>query len=305
MKSSPRLFGQPSTSRRARPARGARVTVASLLAFAALAFAPSAARAQDATCPPGSWFCAEAPPAPAAPAPAAPAAAAPAAPAAAAPAAPPPVVVYQPPPPVVVVAPAPRAAPQVYHYTPRPAVPHRQWGLNLHVAGIALGSGRTGDAGMGLIGLGLRFRPIPAFALEANVDVAGGTDYNGFRRMETMGTLNGLLYLNPKSRAQFYLLGGVGVSSARVSGDSSYLYDNTISSGYYAYGDRRYTYLGGQGGAGIEIRLSRVVALNFDVRGFVRSRTDGRGAPEFVDASGRTTNTSGGALVNGGITFYF
>ena len=277
--------------------------LASVLAFAALAARPSVAHAQDANCPPGSWFCAEAPPAPAAPPATQPLPPTQPAPVAA-PAPPPPVVVYQPPPPVVVVT-APRTAPEVYHYTPRPAVPHRQWGLNLHVAGIAMGSGRTGDAAMGLIGLGLRFRPVPGFALEAAVDVAGGTDYNGYRRMETMGTLNALFYLNPKSRAQFYLLGGIGVSSARVSGESDYLYNSTLSTGYYAYGDRKYTYFGGQGGAGLEIRLSRVVALNFDVRGFVRSRTDGRGAPEFVDASGRTTNTSGGALVNGGITFYF
>jgi hypothetical protein len=74
---------------------------------------------------------------------------------------------------VVVV--SPREAPTVYQYTPRPPgriTPHREWGLNLHLAGIALGSGRSGDAGMGLIGLGLRFRPVPAFALEANIDVA-------------------------------------------------------------------------------------------------------------------------------------
>lgn len=285
------------------PRLALRLAVGSLAAVGALVASPSLARAQDAACPPGSWFCADAPPAPAAPAPLPPpeAPAAPAAPAAA-PAPPPPVVVYQPPPPPVVVV-APRPAPQVYHYTPRPAMPHRQWGLNLHLAGIALGSGRNGEAAMGLVGLGLRFRPVPGFALEANIDVAGGTDYNGFRRTETLGTLNGLLYLNPKSRAQFYLLGGLGLSGARVSGDD-YSYALT-SSGLYASGDRKYTYFGGQGGAGIEIRLSRVVALNFDIRGFVRSRTDGRGAPEFVDASGRSTNTSGGALVNGGITFYF
>ena len=185
-------------------------------------------------------------------------------------------------------------------------MPHREWGLNLHLAGIAMGSGRSGDAAMGLIGLGLRFRPVPAFAIEANIDVAGGTDYNGFRRTETMGTMNALVYLNPKSRAQFYLLGGIGVSSARVSTNSdTWDTSNMYGGGYYSYGDQKYTYFGGQGGAGIEIRLSRVVALNFDVRGFVRSRVDNRGGPEFIDASGRTTNTSGGALVNGGITFYF
>ena len=193
---------------------------------------------------------------------------------------------------------APREAPQVYHYTPRPRIPHREWGLNLHLGGIAMGSGRSGDAAMGLIGLGLRFRPVPAFAIEANIDVAGGTDYNGFRRTETMGTMNALVYLNPKSRAQFYLLGGIGLSSARVSaGSDTWDTSSMYGGGYYSYGDQKYTYFGGQGGAGIEIRLSRVVALNFDVRGFVRSRVDNRGGVEFIDASGRTTNTSGhGAL---------
>lgn len=277
-------------------------TAASVFAFAAVA-APSVAHAQDANCPPGSWFCADTPPSPTTPPagaqPAQPTAPAqPAAPAAQ-PAPPPPVVVYQPPPPPVIVVPA-REAPATYHYTPRPRLPHREWGLNLHLGGIALGKGRNGDAAMGLIGLGLRYRPVPGFALEANIDVAGGTDYNGYRRTETMGTMNALVFLNPKSRAQFYLLGGIGVSSARVGGGYSY-YD----SNFYDY-DRKYTYFGGQGGLGIEIRLTRVVALNFDVRGFVRSRIDNRGAPEFVDPNtGRTTNTSGGAIVNGGITFYF
>lgn len=296
-----------SRSRRFRRSPIARVVsclTASALGFGVLAAVPNVAHAQDANCPPGSWFCAEAPPATTPPATAQPTApTAPAAPSTQ-PAPPPPVVVYQPPPPVVVV--SPREAPQVYHYTPRPKshIPHREWGLNLHLAGIAMGSGRSGEAGMGLIGLGLRFRPVPGFALEANIDVAGGTDYNGFRRTETMGTMNALVFLNPKSRAQFYLLGGLGMSSARVSGSSG-AWETDMYGGYYGYADRKYTYFGGQGGAGIEIRLSRVVALNFDVRGFVRSRVDGRGAPEFIDSSGRTTNTSGGALVNGGITFYF
>ena len=293
-----------SRSRKSRLSHSARsprsrlaASVVSVLAFGAVSASTTLAHAQDANCPPGSWFCADAPPTPP-PTPAQPAT--PVAPAAQpAPAPPPPVVVYQPPPPVVIV---PRDPPQIYHYSPRPRMPHREWGLNLHLAGIAMGSGRSGDAGMGLIGLGLRYRPVPAFAIEGNIDVAGGTDYNGFRRTETMGSMNALVFLNPKSRAQFYLLGGIGVSGARVSNDGG----GPQYANFYGSGDRKYTYFGGQGGAGIEIRLTRVVALNFDVRGFVRSRVDGRGGPEFIDPnSGRTTNTSGGALVNGGITFYF
>jgi len=43
------------------------------------------------------------------------------------------------------------------------------------------------------------------------------------------------------------------------------------------------------------------------VRGFIRGRTDDMAAtqPEFTAADGRTTNTSGGALFTGGLTFYF
>ena len=60
-------------------------------------------------------------------------------------------------------------------------------------------------------------------------------------------------------------------------------------------------------GAGVEFRASRTVAFNIDVRGFIRGRTDGDAAtqPEFTDGQGRTTNTSGGALVTAGMTFYF
>jgi hypothetical protein len=50
-----------------------------------------------------------------------------------------------------------------------------------------------------------------------------------------------------------------------------------------------------------------VVALNFDLRGFVRSRIDDnkRDYAEFVDGNGRSTNTSGGGLFQGGLTFYW
>ena len=69
---------------------------------------------------------------------------------------PPPVVVYQPPPPTVVV--QPRDAPPAYYYVPRTAPPKKEWGLNLHLGGAMMGKGRDGNAGMALVGLGLRFR---------------------------------------------------------------------------------------------------------------------------------------------------
>ena len=57
----------------------------------------------------------------------------------------------------------------------------------------------------------------------------------------------------------------------------------------------------------MEFRVSRALALNLDVRGIIRGRTDSyaKTQPEFTDSQGRTTNTSGGAVVTGGMTFYF
>jgi len=78
------------------------------------------------------------------------------------------------------------------------------------------------------------------------------------------------------------------------------------SASYYRPADH-YSYFGVQGGVGIEFRLARHFALNLALLGFVRGRTDADAQyhPEFVDGSGRSTNTSGGGLFQGGMTFYF
>jgi hypothetical protein len=260
------------------------------------ALAPRTAFAQgegSKDCAPGSWFCGDTAPPPAGankdlqPLPGE-GTAKPASP-------PPPVVVYQPPPTTVVV--QPREAPPAYYYVPRHASPKREWGLNLHVGGLLIGKGRDDNAGMAMVGLGLRYRMIPAFAIEADLDFAGGRDYNGFRRKETAFGFNGLVFLNPKSKTQLYLLGGFGWSGATAVDDRSGFDQNE-----YKYG-----YFGGQAGIGLEFRLSKVVALNFDFRGFVRGRIDDRKRdyPEFIDSNGRSTNTSGGGLFQGGLTFYW
>lgn len=267
------------------------------LALGAVLATPAIAQADEKDCPPGSWFCGETKPPEKAdgkgdlqelPKPADKPADAdkPAPP-------PPPVVVYQPPPPAVIV--QPREAPPAYYYVPRTPPPKREWGLNLHLAGAMLGKGRDGDAGMAMLGLGLRYRPVPMAAIEASLDFAGGRDYNGYRRSETALTFNGLIFLNPKSKTQVYLLGGFGWAGAKAVDDRG---DDAT----YRYG-----YLGVQGGVGLEFRLSKVVALNIDMRGFVRGRVDDnrRVSPEFTDGTGRSTNTSGGGLLQGGITFYW
>jgi hypothetical protein len=154
---------------------------------------------------------------------------------------------------------------------------------------------------MGGLGAGLRFKPTPRFGIEADLDLFGGTDYQGDSRSETAFSVNTLFFLNPRSSAQVYLLAGLGGSSAHVTCDAA---STTCPSGGL---DTHYGYFGGQAGVGLELRLGRVIALNADFRGFIRARTDSRAEsqPEFVDAYGRTTNSSAGALFTAGMTFYF
>ena len=288
------------------------------LSAAAVAFAcalPSVAFAQttNPNCPPGSWFCADTQEKSAAPA-GQPVQAAPAPAGAAgqlqplpaekaperappqvtyAPSPQPPVVIYQPPPPVII-----REAPPPYYYTPRQAPPRRrEWGLNLHLEGAMLGNKSSSDSSMGGAGFGLRYKPVPAFGLEADLDFVGGRDYNGYRRGETAFTLNGIIFVNPKSKTQLYFLAGFGWAGANVSNDNSGSY----------YASTTYKYFGGQVGAGLEFRLARHFAMNVDLRGFIRGRVDDNAQyqPEFRSADGRTTNTSGGGLLTVGMTFYF
>jgi hypothetical protein len=162
--------------------------------------------------------------------------------------------------------------------------------------GAMLGHGYANNTGMGGGGLGLRFKPSRYFGIESDLDYVGGHDYQGNQREETAFSVNGLLFLNPRSHAQLYLLAGFGWSGAHVTSDGPSAFD------------QHYNYFGGQFGGGLEIRASRVLAFNLDLRGFVRSRTDqlAQTQPEFINPStGQTTNTSGGALATGGMTLYF
>jgi hypothetical protein len=194
---------------------------------------------------------------------------------------------------------------------PPPAARHKpRWrpevGLDLRVEGLVLGrsSGAARTAGMGGLGLSLRYRPIPHFAFDLGADVLAGHDYNGFQRIEIPVGLNGLIYFNPRSRVQFYLMGGAHISRAEVKSDFP-ARQLSLSADGTEYG-ATYTYFGGQGGGGLEFRLSKRFALHLDVLGFVRKRIDDGKVPEFIDyETGRTTNTSGGALIRGGVNFWW
>ncbi len=186
----------------------------------------------------------------------------------------------------------------MYLYTARPR-PRPEWGLNLHVQGGPLGSKYSNSgAYMGGGGAGLRFRPVPVYALEADLDFYGGRDYNDFSRNETAFSINNYFFLNPHDHFQVYLLAGIGWSVASAYDDNR---DNATYNTYH------YDYFGAFGGVGAEWRVSKHIALNGDARGFIRGRIDDgqHEDPEFVSSTGQTSNTSAGVLFTGGITFYF
>jgi len=228
----------------------------------------------------------------------------------------PPVVIYQPAPtrPTVVIV---NGAPPAYRYTPRPAPqPRSEWGLNLHLEGQPIsGRGAAADAGMGGLGFGVRYRPSPYAAIEPDLDFVGGRDYNGDKRGEVGFSLNCLIFVNPKSKVQLYFPIGFGWSWAHTQSDgfstSTYNANSNYTYSDYSSGAQHdYSYFGGQAGIGLEFRIAKHFALNTDVRGFVRGRVDsGAQGPnanyEFTSSDGRRTNASGGAIINGGMTFYF
>jgi len=227
---------------------------------------------------------------------------------------PPPVVVYQPVPSapptrVIIVGPAypVRAVPPPARVAPPKPVRPRwrsEFGMNFRVEGLIFGkdSGAAFNAGMGGVGLSLRYRPVPAFAFDVGLDILAGNDYNGFERTETPLTLSGMLFLNPRSRVQVYMLGGVNFSRAQVTSDSYTPLLNRDGDSFSS----EYTYFGGHGGLGLEFRLSKRVAFDVDFTGFVRKRTDDNPQPEFVNwETGETTNVSGGGMLRGGISFWW
>ncbi len=185
---------------------------------------------------------------------------------------------------------------QVHVHQPRDRFPYSSTGIQLHVDGI------FGDRlGMGGAGAAFRIRPNPWFALDIGGALYGGTDYNGLDRVDVPLTVDAIFFFNPHHRFQFYALVGVGAAYSYAQGYNI----NTNRS----VDGRSYFHLGGEAGIGIEWRISRVFALNFDVRGFLRQRVDENPEPEFIERNAlggtRSTDLSGGMLGRAGMTFYF
>jgi hypothetical protein len=262
----------------------------------ALSLAAAIPASAQTPCPPDGWFCDEAEAAPESPpndgtAPA-PEALPPPAPAAKPPAnrSRPPIVVYSP----------EREAEQEGEGSllERKQRLQPKWGLNLRLQGVLM-SQREGqdDTGMGGIGASLRYQVVPAVALDFGADLLGGTDYNGFDRGEFMWSASGLFFFNPKSPLQVYSILGLNLSFASVK----VAYEDGIID------EQDWNYFGGHMGLGLQGALGPKVALNVDITGFLRGRTDSRARrePEFIDSRGRMTNTSGGGLLRGGLTFFW
>lgn len=292
------------------------LTIFSLPALAAALLFASPASAQTTECQPDDLFCAElrigpgsagvrvggAPPPPPAPQP-------PVVVVEQEPPPPPPPVVVRPapqPPTVIVQQPPPPPPPQtVYVQQPprrvavqreRERFPYSSTGLHLHVGGL------FGDnVAMGGTGAAFRIRPIPHLAIDLGAGIYGGDDYNGMSRWEVPVTGDLLFFFNPQHRFQFYALAGIGLSVGHAEGYN-------FRDPYARYQSRDLIHLGGELGLGVEWRISRVFALNLDVRGFIRERVDGSPEPEFRELTSegwQSTNTSAGVLGRLGMTFYF
>jgi hypothetical protein len=192
------------------------------------------------------------------------------------------VIVKTKPPTVVVV--KQHSIPQPQAQAPAPPKRDRKLGLHFDVGGTF-----GPQVLMGGLSGALRFRPKEHVAIDLGSGYFAGNDYQGFYRTEIPLTVNALFFVNPQHKAQIYFLLGPGVSFGRVD-----LYDEL----------RHMTYIGGQAGMGLELRLAPAFALNIDVRGVLRHRIDSDPRPEFVDGT-RSTDTSGGAVLAFGATFYF
>ena len=171
-------------------------------------------------------------------------------------------------------------------------VGNQKFGLSGRIGGILAENVR-----MGGFAAGIRFRPSRIFGVELNVGAYGGTDYNGNDRVEVPVAFDFMFHLPRASRFQVYLLAGPQVSWASV---------DRFAPGGFGFDTVDYVYFGGHAGVGGEWRLSDHFALSADIRGFIRSRVDDDGAPEFVNfATGETSNTSAGGILNVGAHLYF
>ena len=181
----------------------------------------------------------------------------------------------------------------------------RRWGIMARVTGVLLPHYRDDidKSGMGGLGVSLRYRPMPALALDFGADFLGGTDSNGLSRRELPVSASVLFYPNPKDFTQLYIFGGLNAALAHVSTDGaaqSNLANDTSDD---------YSYAGMHIGVGAEMRVLPSLGLSLDVQAYGRTRTDDGDMayhPEFYNPStGEASNTSVGGLARAGVNFWW
>ncbi|MBI4705850.1 MAG: hypothetical protein HY744_32560 [Deltaproteobacteria bacterium] len=183
----------------------------------------------------------------------------------------------------------------------------RRWGIALRGSGLLVPDGHEGieEVSLGGVGVSLRYRPVPAFALDFSLDVLGGTDPDGENRIEVPLGISGLVFPFPRGVVQPYLVFGLHASQARVGLRVGIPHrDNGDSGDSNVYADsigRDSTYLGGQAGVGLELRLASVFGLHADTLGFIRGRV-GDGADW---GGGGNDEPEAGGLIRGGVSFWW
>ncbi|NLE88956.1 MAG: hypothetical protein GX607_21450 [Myxococcales bacterium] len=150
------------------------------------------------------------------------------------------------------------------------------------------------DAGMTGFGVGFRFIPVSFLTLEPGIDGFAGHDYYGRERTETTLSFNSIITLNPNDPIQVYGLVGVFTTTAEVKGvDPGPLMRSNPG---------RYSYVGAQIGAGIELRVDPALGFHADILGYTRQRNE---LPQYGESTADLRRDGGGGMVRAGMSLYF
>lgn len=172
----------------------------------------------------------------------------------------------------------------------------RHFGLNLRISSLLQERDRYmhSDAGLTGFGVGFRFIPVSFLTLEPGIDGFAGHDYYGRERTETTLSFNSIFTLNPNDPIQVYGLVGVFTTTAETKGIDP--------GGLVRSNPGRYSYVGAQIGAGIELRLDPALGFHADVIGYTRQRNE---LPQFHESTADLRRDGGGGLFRAGMSLYF
>jgi hypothetical protein len=172
----------------------------------------------------------------------------------------------------------------------------RHFGFNLRLSSLLQERDRYmhSDAGLTGFGVGFRFIPVSFLTLEPGIDGFAGHDYYGRERTETTLSFNSIFTLNPNDPIQVYGLVGVFTTTAETKG---------IDPGPIVRSNPgRYSYVGAQIGAGIELRLDPALGFHADVIGYTRQRNE---LPQVHESTADLRRDGGGGLFRAGMSLYF